>query len=123
MAKNTIFLPKIAKNGKKLKIFEKFSKKIFFRKIFENFRFFFPFFGQKSCFLPFSNFSRPKSKNTFWWTCPSFYYGHFKLSTRSIGVKMRMGGKFGLFCSDSEKFLSPRASKSQRWTKKSRFSF
>ena len=81
-----------------------FAKIVFF----ENFLKIFDFlaiFGPKSCFWPFSNFSRPKSKNTFWWTCPPFYYGHFKLSTRSLGFKIRMGGKFSYF-SLSERKIS-----------------
>lgn len=71
---------------------------IFFPKFFENFkninfRLFCHFFGQKSCFWPFSNFSRPKSKNTFLWTCPAFYFGHFKLLVRSVTWKMSQSCK------------------------------
>ena len=46
-----------------------------------------------------------------------FHYGHYKLSTRSKGLKMQMGGKFRIFRSDRDKFLSHREGKSQRWPK------
>ena len=53
------------------------------------------FWGKKSRFLPFFNFSRPPvKKNVAKESCGEFYCGHFELSLRSVRLKMRFPIRF-----------------------------